>query len=151
MKEHIFDSFTQADASHTRNYGGTGLGLAITSQLTEMLEGEISLLSEVGTGSVFAMTIPAGVDLEKSTLSTSEEHVEMHGSHPEITADLQFSGKILLAEDSEGFQILAGKLFNRIGLEIETVDNGKDAVEKACQQPYDMIFMDMQMPLSRWL
>jgi PAS domain S-box-containing protein len=147
MQKHIFDSFTQADASHTRNYGGTGLGLAITAQLTEMLGGNLTLSSEIETGSVFSMTIPAGVDLDKSILISSEEHAQKPAPQPEKTAELQFSGKILMAEDSEGFQVLARKLFNRMGLEVEMVGNGKDAIEKALQKPYDLIFMDMQMPL----
>ncbi len=61
----IFESFTQADGSTSRKYGGTGLGLTITKQLTELLGGELTLVSEVGKGSVFSMVIPAGVDVTK--------------------------------------------------------------------------------------
>jgi len=60
---------------------------------------------------------------------------------------IQFSGKILLAEDSKGCQILTQKTLNQFGLEAEIVDNGKDAVEKTLQQSYDLILMDMQMPI----
>ena len=142
----IFASFSQIDNSSTRKYGGTGLGLTITRQLAELLGGNLSLTSEAGSGSVFSLVIPTGVDTKSSALLGGEE--QAGDSTPETNAGvaLRFSGKVLVVEDNKGNQALAEKTLRRLGFEVETAEDGKDAIEKAFRQSYELIFMDIQMP-----
>jgi len=144
--EFIFESFSQVDGSHTRQYGGTGLGLAITKQLSNLLGGDLSFTSEDGKGSVFSLVIPAGVDIGSSELLDNNKQSEGLTPKSAITDNILFSGKVLLAEDDEGCQILTRKTLQRYGLEVVVVGNGKDAVEKAQLEQFDIILMDMQMP-----
>ncbi len=144
--EAIYETFTQADGSHTRQYGGTGLGLTITKQLAQLLGGDLSFTSQEGKGSVFSLVIPAGVDAESSALSDADERTEEATTKSMITDNLDFSGKVLVAEDAEGCTILAERILKRYGLEVVMVDNGKEAVEKALQESFDLILMDIQMP-----
>ena len=142
----IFESFAQADGSHTRKYGGTGLGLAITKQLTELLGGEITLISEEGKGSVFALEIPTGLDpvkqpfLDRHNIAGYSNFGREHAQQPE------YSGHVLVAEDDKTNQMLIKSLLKKMGLEITIVDDGKQAVQKALQEQFDLILMDIQMP-----
>ncbi len=142
----VFETFSQADGSHTRQYGGTGLGLTITKQLAKLLGGDLSFTSAEGKGSVFSLLIPAAVDAESSALSGEGVQTKDAAAESVITDNLQFSGKILLAEDSKSNQILVEKILQLYGLEVVTVDNGKEAVEKTLQGSFDLILMDIQMP-----
>ncbi len=119
--ETVFETFNQADGSHTSLYGGTGLGLTITKQLAQLLGGDVSFTSEEGKGSVFSLLIPAGVDAESSALSGEGVQTEEAATESVITDNLDFSGKILLAEDEKGCQILAQRILKRYGLEVVTV------------------------------
>ena len=142
----VFDTFSQADGSHTRQYGGTGLGLTITKQLAQLLGGDLSFTSEEGKGSVFSLVIPAGVDAELSVLSGEGVQTKEAATKSVITDNLQFSGKVLVAEDSKSNQILVEKILQLYGLEVVIADNGKEAVEKTLQGSFDLILMDIQMP-----
>ena len=145
-QEQIFEPFVQADGSTTREFGGTGLGLTITKRLSELLGGTLSLTSEVGRGSVFSLVIPAGGDAKPSALSDKDEQTKEATTESMITDNLQFSGKVLVAEDEEGCQILAEKILQRYGLEVVMADDGKEAIEKARLEQFDLILMDIQMP-----
>ncbi len=141
-QEKIFDSFTQADGSTTRRFGGTGLGLAITKQLAEILGGQLSLSSTEGKGSVFSLTIPAGVDVGAEPDLDRDHSVK----EPEEPEDVKFSGRVLVAEDSKTNQTLIRLLLRRLGLEVTLANNGDEAVQRALTEPFDLIFMDIQMP-----
>jgi len=142
----IFESFSQADGSHTRKYGGTGLGLTITKQLVELLGGELTLASEEGKGSVFSFTIPAGVDITKQPLLHTHYTVG-HGDSGRTKAEQpEFSGHILVAEDTPTNQILIELLLKRMGLLVTIADDGNQAVQKVLSRKFDLILMDMQMP-----
>jgi len=143
-QEAIFDSFTQADGSHTRKYGGTGLGLAITRQLAKLLCGEMTVTSEVGRGSVFSLTIPAGLDVIKQPrLDTHATHIAPRAAEAEQS---EFSWHVLVAEDVESNQVLIKLLLNKMGLEVTIAADGNEAVRKALTQKFDLILMDIQMP-----
>ena len=145
-RELIFNSFTQADGSTARKYGGTGLGLAITRQLTELLQGHLTLTSTEGQGSVFSLTIPAGVDV---TEQPSLERYRPAGAQAPIETDAhapEFSGHVLVAEDVRTNQVLIKALLQRLGLEVTIVKDGSEAVQQALTHPFDLIFMDIQMP-----
>ncbi len=145
--ESIFASFTQADGSHTRKYGGAGLGLTITKQLAELLGGDVFCTSEAGKGSVFSLVIPAGVDTESFTLMDRGEQSQDSTSESETPDAPQLCGKVLLAEDDQGCLILLEKVLRRFGFDVETAEDGREAIEKALQQPWDLICMDIQMPV----
>lgn len=141
----IFESFSQADASTTRRFGGTGLGLTITKQLSKMLGGDLTLSSEEGKGSVFTLTIPVGLELKDQTPLDRDNMKENFDQKLNFN-EINFEGRILVAEDSKANQILIKSLLKKIGLEVELVEDGKKATQKAESEDFDLIFMDMQMP-----
>jgi len=142
----IFNSFTQADGSATRKHGGTGLGLTITKRLAGLLNGELTLTSDIGRGSVFSLVIPTGMDI------AGRPRLERHHSSVHRDAELDqadpgvFSGKVLVAEDVETNQILMKLMLSKMGLEVTLVEDGNQALQKVLSQSFDLVFMDMQMP-----
>jgi len=146
-QEAIFSSFTQVDASNARKYGGAGLGLAITKQLAELLGGELSLTSEEGVGSVFCLTLPVGISAGSQPLLDTE--IQETRSVPELAEDMadKVSGKVLVAEDDDSCQILTRKMLEQMGLDVTVVQNGQEAVDMANKEAFDLIVMDMQMPV----
>lgn len=147
--ESIFDSFTQGDGSHTRKYGGTGLGLTIARQIARLLGGDLTFSSELGKGSVFSLLIPAAPAAAPARPATPAAPIHAKESTPDskTAQPVELSGKVLVAEDSEGSQILTRKMLKRIGLEADIAADGKEALEKATKTTYDLILMDMQMPV----
>jgi signal transduction histidine kinase len=144
----IFEMFTQADNSTSQKYGGTGLGLTITKKLAELLGGELSVISQPGVGSVFTMTIDAGVVGEQNTWNKYEQAEEIQ-KEPEsrpIPADNVETKKILLAEDNPVNQQLMNVLLKKMGYEVTLVDNGRLAVEAMETGSFDIVLMDIQMP-----
>lgn len=137
----IFEAFIQADGSVSRKYGGTGLGLSISSKIVRLLGGEITLKSEPGIGSEFAFTLPFGYK-HLSAQEISQGKVALS-----TTTELRPGIKILLAEDNKINRILVVKLFDKLDVIIEPAENGLEAVELYRNHRYDLIFMDMQMPI----
>ncbi len=144
--ESIFKSFSQADGSTTRKYGGTGLGLTITKQLAKIMGGSISVKSESGKGSVFSLTIPAGIDIKSQPL-LGEVRMKEYTQKSSETTNTKYIGNIMVAEDCSANQKLMQLLFNKMGLQVTIVENGKQAVDAITTESYDIIFMDMQMPV----
>ena len=136
----IFESFSQADESTTREYGGTGLGLAITKKLSQLLGGDVSVQSRVGHGTVFKLKIKAQYDFECDKF-TSEETV----ADSVNTSSLK--GRVLVAEDVKTNQILIELLLKNYGLDVTVVSNGKEAVEEFSYGNYNIVLMDIQMPV----
>jgi PAS domain S-box-containing protein len=139
MLGRIFDPFDQLDPSNTRRHGGSGLGLAICRDLAELMGGDIAVSSVVGVGSTFSLTLP----LERA------EPVE-----PEIDAPspaLALAGgrplRILAAEDNPMNQLVLTTLLGALGLEPVIVCNGREAVEACAQERWDLVLMDVQMPV----
>ncbi len=136
----IFDSFTQADDSITRRYGGTGLGLAITKQLVDMQKGTIKVRSVENKGTTFTFVIPykkgKKEDLPENKLKLKvEEEVDFHGL------------KVLLVEDNDINRLYAVRLLSKWNIEVAEAENGVIAVDRLKDQDFDLIFMDLQMPV----
>jgi two-component system CheB/CheR fusion protein len=138
----IFAPFAQVDACLTRKYTGTGLGLTITKQLAQLLGGDIGVKSEIGKGSVFSLMIPAG-----SQSLDLDELADGSAFKSEATDTVKFSGKVLLVEDYAGIRALLGELLERFGLEVTQAREGEEALDIALAESFDLIFMDIQMPV----
>lgn len=144
----IFDKFTQADGSISRNYGGTGLGLAISCQLVELMGGNIFLCSEEGKGSIFGFTINLGVDLTaQQTPSIDKKRTIPESSDQKPLDPVPSSGfRVLLVEDNIVNQKLATILIKREGCDVDVAGDGLIALEKLKSDSYGLILMDIQMP-----
>lgn len=138
----IFQPFRQADNSYQRKYGGTGLGLSITQKLIHLLDGtELNLESAPGKGSCFTFTLPLLIDRREEESSEKETF---------ICVEKVSQTKVLAAEDVRLNQILLQKMLDKIGVEhYEIVPNGQAVIDKICgeENEYDLIFMDLQMPV----
>ncbi|MHC4104262.1 MAG: PAS domain-containing hybrid sensor histidine kinase/response regulator [Planctomycetota bacterium] len=141
----IFEAFTQADNTTTRKFGGTGLGLVITRNLVKLLGGKILLTSGPGEGSMFSLTIPAGVDVDKGPMMT-EFDPDLARARESLDISTQFCGKILVVEDDSVSQKAILAILKKLGLEADVANNGKEAVQKAIKELFDLILMDMHMP-----
>ncbi len=147
--KNIFDPFAQADSSITRRFGGTGLGLSISQTLTKALGGDIDVVSQLGEGSTFSISIDAG-DLEQLNLLGDEElnsRLERRVTSDWITADLT-GLRILLADDAETNRDLISLVLGACGADITLAENGQEAVDRAINdEKFDIVLMDMQMPI----
>lgn len=145
-QKEVFDAFSQADGTHSRKYGGTGLGLSIAKKMIELLGGKISVKSQPSFGSTFSLLLPPGVDINKQPSLEQQTEQRQNGTENEVNEEEQFSGKVLVAEDTATNQLLIKLMLEKFGLEVTIAENGRQAVELASQNIFDMIFMDMQMP-----
>ncbi|SMR72774.1 PAS/PAC sensor hybrid histidine kinase [Aliiroseovarius halocynthiae] len=136
MIEKIFDDFVTGDASYNRNTGGTGLGLGIVKRFVDSLGGTVTVDSTVGAGTVFEVSIPT-----RRVANPATPHAE-EGS-PNAMASLD----ILLVEDNEINQFVAKEMLLKAGHQVATAANGKLGVDQAHAHPFDLIFMDISMPV----
>ena len=143
--EKVFSPFHQAEKSTTRYYGGTGLGLSISKQLAQHLGGDITCSSEVGKGTQFTVSVSAGDPQEWIREVNMDSDFCVTPLHRTTTP--QLCGRILLAEDTPDIQALITMLLEKAGLSVMAVDNGADAVQEVLRGHYDLIVMDMQMPV----
>ena len=139
----LFRSFEQADASTTRKYGGTGLGLVITKQLAQMMGGDVGVDSTLGVGSTFWFT----ARLQRGHGTMPPDTIEPTGD-AETQLRRRAPGRwLLLAEDHPINREVALELLHGVGLAVDTAEDGWQAVAKASLRAYDLILMDMQMPV----
>ena len=138
----LFASFEQADNSTTRQYGGTGLGLAITKKLAELMGGGVGIDSTPGVGSTFWFT----ARLKKSAHAAPAEIVQS-GSAEALLLEHYRGRRVLLAEDEFINQEISKALLEDVALSVDLAENGEEALRLASENAYDLILMDMQMPI----
>ncbi len=142
----LFDPFAQGSAAISRQYGGTGLGLSISRRLAEMLGGSIRASSTYGEGSEFELSIRTGSLDQVHFLRDASELSQRRRAIPMVVAP-RLSGRILCAEDNDVNRRLVSLLVERTGAELVHVNNGAEALEMAVREPFDLILMDIQMPV----
>lgn len=146
QQRRLFQPFSQADGSISRRYGGTGLGLAISKRLVELMDGEISVRSEVGRGSTFRCLIP-GLPGPDGRTAPDPGEVPDREREPLLEGIDRLRGaRILIVDDNDINLEIAGELLKSLGLEPHSAEDGFDALEKLRTEPFDLVFMDMQMP-----
>jgi CheY-like chemotaxis protein len=143
----LFKPFTQADESITRKFGGTGLGLTISARLAKLLGGEVTVTTERGIGSTFTLRIDGGASSGVEFLQNLTESMLPKAMGAEAEADFHVHGRILLVDDGRDNQRLLRMLLSDVGAEVVSAANGQIAVEMATTQAFDLILMDMQMPV----
>lgn len=134
----IFDSFSQADGSRTREYGGTGLGLVISKQLIEMMGGQLKVKSKKEIGSTFSFILKFAISKQNNGDSIDTDLKPITKTKKEAT--------ILLVEDDEINRTVISRMLKELGYKFETADNGKTALKMLDNRDYDLCLMDIQMP-----
>jgi CheY-like chemotaxis protein len=141
QQEKLFQVFSQATVSISKSYGGSGLGLAICKKLVEMMGGEIWIDSKVGVGTTMLFTL----DCEEVKTSTTIKHI---ATKIKDTPTTHFKHKkMLLVDDSEDNRILIKEYLKNTNHVITEADNGENAIVEMKQSSFDIILMDMQMPV----
>lgn len=134
----IFEPFVQGDSATTRRFGGTGLGLTISRQLVTLMGGQLTVVSTVGKGSTFTLTLP---------LPVAETPLEEAPSDPQQAGGaIPGALRLLLAEDNPINQEVLRRLLESLGYAPDVVSNGAEALAAVRSQPYDVVLMDIQMP-----
>jgi len=140
----LFQPFAQADRAIARQYGGTGLGLHLVQQLAEKMGGAVSARSTLGRGAVFDVSVAAKPVAGAALL----EQAPAPAPKPVAAAPVQgLRGRVLLAEDGPDNSKLIGAFLSRIGLDHAVAENGAEALEQALRDDFDVILMDVQMPV----
>jgi PAS domain S-box-containing protein len=140
---HIFEKFTQGDASTTRRYGGTGLGLAICKQLVDLMGGTLDVRSRQGEGSTFVVTLQVSAAAKPPASRESEERGD---GGPAGTETPLFQARVLVAEDNLVNQKVQIRMLERLGCRVDVAATGSEALRMLETVPYDVVFMDCNMP-----
>ena len=148
----LFSPFTQANLGITREYGGTGLGLSISQGLSEQLGGEISFKSQVGKGSTFTVSVATGpldsISMIESISKVLSSNKKPSAPNPKpARSQEKLSGSVLLAEDCEDNRALITHYLKKAGVKVSLAENGQEALEMVSNDNFDVILMDMQMPV----
>jgi PAS domain S-box-containing protein len=140
----LFEPFVQADSSTTRHFGGTGLGLSIVRRLVEMMSGELGVESTPGKGSTFWFVLPLEL-ADDPRSATRPNALDASFGGPQFTPD--YAGRVLLVEDNPINQKVASNFLARMGCTVTVAANGLEAVQLFAQARYELVLLDLQMPL----
>lgn len=138
LQQDLFDEFTMVDHTHSRHHEGTGLGLAICKRLVTLMRGDISFTSQENIGSIFTFTATMGATHKKNPV-TRDNH--------KITYSPKSGTRTLLVEDNPANQFVIKNILNYAGLKVDISANGKEALDAIIDRPYDIILMDISMPV----
>jgi len=147
----LFNPFSQADTSTTRNFGGTGLGLSISDKLVQLMQGEFNVISTLGEGSTFSIIVPLGIDASAETRIIAPQFAKTVSGG--LTTSLQESAKpisgshILVVEDYDLNQQVITEYLELSGMTVDVANNGKEALSMLATTHYDAVLMDVQMPV----
>lgn len=142
QQKNIFEKFSQADSSYTRQFGGAGLGTAIASQLVTLMGGHMGLSSRLGSGSTFFFDLLLDVNIPEQDIAAL---TTTHVSQPQMFKG-SFHGNVLVAEDYEVNQELIRSQLEFLGMQVSVAGNGRQALEMCRDNAYSLIMMDLQMP-----
>jgi signal transduction histidine kinase/CheY-like chemotaxis protein len=137
--ERIFEPFEQADATVAARFGGTGLGLTIARKLVDLMEGAIDVESEVGVGTTFRVRFPT--QAVTPTVEPAREPASLAAAREPL------AGRVLVAEDNEDIRALVQLQLRRLGVDVTVVADGFAAVDAAMSERYDVVLMDLEMPI----
>ena len=145
----IFNPFVQADSTVTRRFGGTGLGLAIDRRFATALGGELTVVSELGKGSTFTVTLDTGPldGIPLLDAPQAKERAARSGGRSAKELPKLPPARVLIVDDGEANRQLITVILTRAGLHVESAENGEVAVRMAASRHFDLILMDMQMPV----
>jgi PAS domain S-box-containing protein len=144
----IFDPFTQADSSITRRFGGTGLGLSISHKFAKALGGDISVRSQPGEGSVFTVSVDSGSLQGVRMLGVEELQALVEQSDAVQHTEWQFPpSRVLVVDDGAENRDLVQLVMEEVGLTVDTAENGEEGYQKALASDYQLILMDLSMPV----
>jgi PAS domain S-box-containing protein len=143
----LFKPFTQADSSITRKYGGSGLGLSISKHLVESMDGRIWVESVFGEGSKFSFTVKLPVASSYEELKTANSKSEEETTGDADGEILPAPARVLLVEDNEINQEIAVELLTQFGATVDVAPNGAESIIMLGSSDYDIVFMDVQMPV----
>jgi len=154
QQELVFRPFVQADTTMTRRFGGTGLGLTISKKFAQLLGGDLAIVESIADhGTTMRLSIPVEMAASRRLFRPDQESLRENTEAREAPlGEPPVRGvRVLLAEDGPDNQRLIRHLLTKLGMEVDVVDNGRSAVDAAVQalgeRPYDVVLMDMQMPI----
>ena len=143
--DRLFKTFSQVDASTTRQFGGTGLGLAISQRMVDLMGGHIRLQSTEGQGSVFTLELPTESRTQPDTLfAETTPPAAPAGEAAPVAAAAAL--KVLVVDDHPVNQKLATALLQKMGHEVQQAANGLEALERVRGEAFDLVLMDLHMP-----
>jgi signal transduction histidine kinase/ActR/RegA family two-component response regulator len=144
----LFQEFHQADAGINRRFGGTGLGLALSQRLATLLGGNISVASSKGVGSRFSLVLRQREITHELVYSLREIEIESAEARAVVShTDGQFAGSVLLVEDTPEIRNLVTMYLRRAGAQVHAVENGVQALAAIAAGSFDLVLMDIQMPV----
>lgn len=143
MQDQLFTRFNQGDSSITKQYGGTGLGLSIVKDLIELMHGEVKIESTPGKGSIFTVQVPL-VEVSHESFKNSKKLVEL--SQQKLNT-FDKPPKVLLVDDSKENRKVVTLFLKSLNIEIDEAQNGVEAIDAFNKNDYELILMDMQMPI----
>ena len=149
-QKRIFSFFEIGDSSNNRNHGGIGMGLAIVKHLMSLMEGSVQIESRLGVGTQVILSWPFGSIMSKPVPAAHKSPSTKNGhntGHPVPENDKPNRYRILIVDDNRINQLLASKFLAKMGIDYDVAENGQIAIDKYKSGHFDMIFMDLQMPV----